>query len=102
MSAFLVGDLGGAAVAYPSLQAASGASSPGSGNLGWQGGSIVGVGVDLNNANTFCNLNIVGLATINVSGQVRVGVQCADADVSGQYTDPTSGLAQLPTYFASG
>ena len=30
------------------------------------------------------------------SGNLIVGLQTADNDVSGQYTDPTSGLAQLP------
>lgn len=102
MSAFLAGDLGGGVVSYPSLQALSGFGNPGSGSLDFAGASTFGQGVDLNNADTFCNLQIVGCATTNLSGQVRIGVQCADSDVSGQYTDPTSGLAQLPTYFASG
>ncbi len=35
-------------------------------------------------------------------GKLRIAVQCADADVSGQYTDPTSGLPQLPRWFSSG
>lgn len=100
MSAFLAGDLGGTVISYPSLQTLSGSSSPGSGSLGY--GDTVGKSVDLNHADTICNLNVVGLAVTNLSGQVRIGVQCSDSDVSGNYTDPTSGLQTFPSWFASG
>ena len=62
-------------------------------------GALIGNGVNMINANTVTNLFVCGAAT---SGQLRVAVQCAAADVSGQYTDPTSGLAQLPGAFSSG
>lgn len=92
MSANLVVDLGGTVLSYPSL-VTSGAF-PGS-------GALIGNSVDLLNANTFCNLNVVG-QNAGLSGQLRVAVQTSDADTSGLYTDPTSGLAQLPTSFQSG
>jgi hypothetical protein len=95
MSAFLAGDLLNGTIAQPSFQAFSG-HFVASGNL-----NQVGLSVDMNNANTFCNVLICGTAN-TTSGQLRVAVQCADADVSGQYTDPTSGLAQMPTIFESG
>lgn len=62
-------------------------------------GATVGQSIFMGNADTFCNLQLTG---VSASGQLRVQVQCANADVSGQYTDPTSGLAQFPTSFASG
>lgn len=61
-------------------------------------GTLVGAGVDMNNANTFCNLVVAGTFT---SGLLSLRVQCADSDVSGSYTDPTSGLAQMPTAFSA-
>jgi hypothetical protein len=51
------------------------------------------------NSDTFCNLQVTGNTQ---SGQLRIQIQTSDTDVSGLYTDPTSGLAQLPTVFASG
>ncbi len=62
-------------------------------------GAIIGNGVNMINANTVTNLLVVGVCT---SGQLRVAVQTAPNDVSGQYTDPTSGLAQMPGAFQSG
>jgi hypothetical protein len=95
MSAFLAGDLLNSTIAQPSFQAFSG-HFVASGGL-----NQVGLSVDMNNADTFCNVLIVGTANTG-SGQLRVAVQTADADVSGQYTDPTSGLVQMPTIFESG
>lgn len=62
-------------------------------------GTTIGQGINMNNANSFCNLCLTGISS---SGRLRVQVQCADTDTSGSYTDPTSGLPQLPTAFSSG
>ena len=62
-------------------------------------GTIVGQSIDMLHSDTYCNVQITGQST---SGQLRIQVQTADNDVSGQYTDPTSGLAQLPGTFQSG
>ncbi len=96
-SANLVVDLGGKCASYPSLlpvQTQSGAMSPLSGVL-------IGVRVDLMQADTFCNLMVAG-QNYNGSGGVQLQVQTSDSDTSGNYTDPTSGLPQFPTWFASG
>lgn len=98
MSAGLALDLGSTTLAYPSIiatGAGSGLAFPGS-------GSLVGGSVDLLTANTFCNVYVGGIELTNQSGQLRVAVQTAPADTSGLYTDPTSGLAVLPTWFSSG
>lgn len=62
-------------------------------------GAIIGQGIFMGNADTFCNLFAAG---VSASGQLRLQVQCSDTDVSGNYTDPTSGLAQFPGIFQSG
>lgn len=62
-------------------------------------GAVVGQGISMTNADTYCNLFVAGVMS---SGQLRVAVQCANADTSGSYTDPTSGLADLPGAFSSG
>ena len=62
-------------------------------------GTVVSQSIDMLHANTYTNVVITGQST---SGQLRVQVQTSDQDVSGQYTDPTSGLAQLPGVFQSG
>lgn len=63
-------------------------------------GAIVGTGINMQHADTYCNLFAAGYS---VSGnQFRVQVQCADTDTSGSYTDPTSGLASMPGAFSSG
>ena len=62
-------------------------------------GAIIGNGLSFNNANSLCNLFVAGYSA---SGQLRVQVQCSDTDTSGSYTDPTSGLAQMPGLFQSG
>lgn len=67
----------------------------------WPGsGAVVGAAVDMLHANSFTNLVVV--ADASLSGQIRVAVQTSDTNVSGNFTDPTSGLAALPTDFASG
>lgn len=92
MSANLIVDLGGTAFSYPSILGTSGVLQPAS-------GVVIGQTVDLINANTYTNICVVGQS---VSGQLRVGVQTSDSDTSGSFTDPTSGLPQLPTSFQSG
>lgn len=64
-------------------------------------GAIIGQGIFMGNADTLCNLFVAG---VSASGQLRVQVQCADSDVSGSYTDPTSGVpaGSLPSSFSSG
>ena len=85
MSANLIIDIGGAAQSQPSLLVS---------------GNFVGAGVDMLHADTYTAVNVVGVPVI-LSG-LCIGVQCSDSDTSGNYTDPTSGLAQLPTAFQSG
>jgi len=97
-SANLIVDIGGAAVSYPSLNATvignSGAAFSSS-------GPIIGVSVDLIHADTFCNVLLAG-TPFQTSGQLQVAIQTSDTDTSGNYTDPTSGLARFPRDVASG
>ncbi len=66
-------------------------------------GAIIGEVVDLNEANSFTNLLVVGRpVAAGISGQLRIQVQTADTILSGDFTDPTSGLAAFPTVFESG
>lgn len=62
-------------------------------------GQIVGQVVDLVNAHMLTNLVVAGGPS---SGIFRIVVQTSDAVTSGSFTDPTSGLAQMPTAFLSG
>jgi hypothetical protein len=62
-------------------------------------GAVIGQGIDLLHADTYCNLYVAG---VSASGQLRAQVQCSDTDTSGSYTDPTSGLPQMPGAFSSG
>ncbi len=62
-------------------------------------GAVIGAGINMMNADTYCNLFVCG---VSASGQLRVQVQCSDADTSGTYTDPTSGIAGFPGSFQSG
>lgn len=103
MSASLVVDLNGTCQSYPSLngnQQQAAAQNP-SGQLCGLSGIVIGQSVDLLNADTFCNVYVAGTA-IQASGALIIGIQTSDSDVSGTYTDPTSGLAQLPTVVQSG
>ena len=94
MSANLLVDLGSTCQQGVTIAPANGVgSSPAS-------GVIVGTPVDLANANTFCNLQVVG--GVSQSGPFKVQVQTSPTLNSGDFTDPTSGLAQLPTSFLSG
>ena len=53
------------------------------------------------NADSYCNMVVQGTLSSG-DGPLRIAVQTSDTDVSGSYTDPTSGMANLPTVFQSG
>lgn len=106
MSAGLVVDLGNTTQQAPSLPLSFAAAPAGqtgepSGALCGLSGVQVGAIVDMLHADTFTNLYICGRDYL-ISGQLFVGVQTSDSTASGTFTDPTSGLAQLPTVFQSG
>lgn len=94
MSASLLVDLNATTLDVVSIATASGGGTlPAS-------GAIVGNAVDMITAGTFTNLFVA--AGLSQSGALRVAVQTSDSTTSGTFTDPTSGLAQLPTWFQSG
>lgn len=95
MSANLVVDLNAGVLEAVSI-------APASGNGGGlpASGAIIGNPVDMITAGTFTNVLIA--AGQSQSGALRVAVQTSDSTISGTFTDPTSGLAQLPTWFQSG
>lgn len=64
-------------------------------------GALIGAVQNMQNANTFCNVMVAGMPT-TPSGVLRIQVQSANTNSSGSFTDPTSGLAALPTSFSSG
>lgn len=66
----------------------------------YRSGIMIGQIVDMMHANTFCNVLAAG--TLVTSGPLLLQVQNADATTSGTFTDPTSGLTQMPTPFLSG
>lgn len=96
LSANLVVDIGGTCATQPSIVSSPVASGA---CVCVNSGAVVGQSVDLINADTFCNVVIQGQSA---SGQLRVQLQTSDTDVSGNYTDPTSGLARFPRDVASG
>ncbi len=63
------------------------------------GAATIGQTCDLLNANTYCNVFAGGNTA---SGRLRLQVQTSDQDVSGTFTDPTSGLPNLPGAWQSG
>ncbi len=87
MSANLVVDLGATCDYRTSVVIGSGASL------------TVGEIVDLMHADTYCN---VGCWAAAGSGVIEVRVQTSESTVSGTFTDPSSGLAGLPSWMASG
>jgi hypothetical protein len=109
MSANYLIDHANTSLFVPSISVA-----PSSGSLG-----TVGLWCDLSNSDSFCN---VFIAVGAVSGPIIFDIQTAQgpndiplgnsafsgnifsggAPASGSFTDPTSGLAQLPTWFSSG
>lgn len=62
---------------------------------------IVGEIIDLLHADTYCNIFVAGGAA-GGSGVIEARVQTSDATTSGSFTDPTSGLPQMPSFMASG
>lgn len=78
-----------------------GLGGAGSGLVYSASGAVIGQTFYMGNADSVCNVLIAGNEVFG-SGQLRVQVQCADTDTSGSYTDPTSGLAQLPSWMSSG
>lgn len=66
-------------------------------------GGIVGMACNMKDADSYCNLVVAGHpADTPTSGQLRIQVQCADSNTSGDYTDPTSGFSVFPSQFSSG
>ena len=100
MSANLVVDLGPTTLSLPSLPGANGMAITSGGTISSLSGALIGDVVDLLQANTFCNVYVAGRSL--GSGPLIVGVQCSPTDASGSFTDPTSGLAQIPPPFVSG
>lgn len=114
-SANTIVDIGGTAQFVPSLSAVTPVVS---GAVLGLSGVVIGQWVDMSNSDTFCNVYVAAGAC---SGPILIQVQCAPgpndipytnafsgnifsggAPLSGNFTDPTSGLAQLPTWFSSG
>ncbi len=60
---------------------------------------VVGEIIDLLHSNTYCNVFAAGGAG---SGAIALRVQTSDTTNSGDFTDPTSGLADLPQGISSG
>jgi hypothetical protein len=100
MSANLVVDLGNTCLMDNTLPPNTG--SVGSGGVvdAFRSGIMIGASVDMLHADTFCNLLVQGYCA--TSGPLVLQVQTSDTDVSGNYTDPTSGVSQFPTTFQSG
>lgn len=100
MSASTLVDLGNTCQLALSLPAAQSQLSL-SGQFCGLSGVQIGQSIDLINANQLLNLIAMGTAVL-VSGPLLLQVQVADTDVSGNYGDPTSGLATFPGAFISG
>jgi hypothetical protein len=94
MSASLVVDLGQTCLILPSVATPINIDgTPAS-------GVIIGNIVDTQYANTLTNLMVT--AGPSSSGVFKVQVQTSATTTSGSFTDPTSGLAVMPTNFLSG
>lgn len=91
-SANLVVDIGPTCDYRTSLSTASGSLA------------LVGEIVDLQNADTNCNLFVAGSTGVggSASGAIEIRVQGSDATTSGSFVDVTSGLTQFPVPFISG
>lgn len=105
MSANLVVDIGNTCQLFLSLPSPAAAADAGiaitsGGCISSLSGVLIGDVADLRDSDTFCNVFVAGKGF--GSGPLLIGVQTSDATTSGTFTDPTSGLAQLPTAFVSG
>ena len=99
MSAGLV-DLGNQLLFAPSIMPGAGVlATTGSGTCPASGESV-GMICDMRDANNATNLLVA--FGVSQSGQFKIQVQTSDDTVSGNYTDPTSGLQRMPTGFLSG
>lgn len=87
MSANLIVDLGNTTDFQASVVTLSGTQN------------TVGRIVDLLYGNTNCNIFV---ASHSLSGVLPIWIQTSDGTTSGSFTDPTSGLAQLPDGISSG
>lgn len=63
-------------------------------------GASVGASVDMLHSDTWCNVLVAGICL--TSGPLVLQVQVSDSDVSGNYTDPTSGMASIAGPMQSG
>lgn len=97
MSASLVVDLGNTC----QLELSVGLGGAGSGLIYPCSGAVIGDIVNLNDGHILTNLVAMGNRVFG-SGQVRLQVQCSQTTNSGDFTDPTSGLASFPGAFTSG
>lgn len=107
MSANYLVDIGNTAMFCPSINTTVPLS-----------GAVVGQWIDMNDSDSFCNVYVVAAGC---SGPLQIAIQTAPgqfdipgsgafsgnilsggAPLSGMFTDPTSGLAQLPTWINSG
>ncbi len=98
MSASYLVDLGGTCALAPSLPG-SVAPSP-SGLQAGLSGQLVGDICNLIYANAATQVYVQG-KSVN-SGPLVIGVQTSDSTTSGTFTDPTSGLPVMPSWFSSG
>lgn len=71
-------------------------------SVGVGSGSDLTVGriIDMLGANTMCQ--VFATAPLGGSGAIEVRIQTSDLTTSGSFTDPTSGLAQMPSTVLSG
>lgn len=105
MAADLLVDLFSHSLAYPSLPSPSQGADAGlaitsGGCVSSLSGVQIGDSIDLNDVNHFTNVYVEGRSF--GSGPLLIGVQDSPDSTSGNFTDPTSGLAQFPTWFRSG
>lgn len=63
---------------------------------------IIGAPIDLLYADTYCNLFVAGNGVAGGSGAIDAWIQTAPTTASGDFTDPTSGLAAFPSFISSG
>ena len=116
MSANTTVDIGATSLFVPSITTGLTVASGAYASLS---GTVVGQWVDMRNCDTLCNVFVtagpcsgpIGIAVQTAPGVYDVplgnnsfsgNVFSGGAPLSGNFTDPTSGLAQLPTWFSSG